>query len=365
MKRIKQLLIIYCSVLFILIVSNIVAHTCSCRPNETVDKEFKKTPNVAVLTLQNVELLNKKDDGGGNIWHYTFIVQQTFKGSLKANDKLTFKNNFSSCGWSFSEESIGTNYLFYLDEKPDKENIWKVSPCSRSGSTIDTADDLLYLENMEKVRNKTRLSGSVEQMVREMTAQGMREQRNYLADRIIRIVGNGKEIKLKTGANGVYEIYDLQPGKYKITAEKISGYSFTNDGGNSEEVEIKANSHTEKDIFYWIRNAIRGKLFDADGKPLKEIHLELIPANEDFPLFHIAEGYTDENGNFEFNDIPIGTFLIVINKENGFGSDERFRSFYYPGTMNRDEASEITINPGVVYENFTIKMPRSAVNTLP
>ncbi|HEY0658246.1 MAG TPA: hypothetical protein VGD05_07215, partial [Pyrinomonadaceae bacterium] len=76
---------------------------------------------------------------------------------------------------------------------------------------------------------------------------------------------------------------------------------------------------------------------------------------------HIAEEYTDENGNFGFKGIPIGTFLIVVNKEDEFRSDKRFGSFYYPGTMNRDEASEITIGPGVFYENFIVKVPQAAV----
>lgn len=365
MKAKKQFVVIFCSILFLFFCSTGFTYACMCKPNETVDKVFKNTSNVAVLTLQNVELLDKKSENGGNIWHSTFVVEKAFKGNLKTNDKLIFKNEYSSCSWTFSEESVGTKYLFYLGEKPEKGNIWRVSPCSRSGSTKDTADDLLFLENMGKVQNKTRLSGSVEQLVVEMTAEGKREKLNYLSGRNIRIVGNGKNIEVKTNENGVYEIYDLVPGKYKIRLEKINGYSFTKDDNNSVEVEIKAKSHTERDIFYSIRNAIRGKLYDADGKPLNDVNLELIPANEDFPLFHIAEEYTDADGNFEFNGIPIGTFLIVINKDGKISSDRRFGSFYYPGTVNRVEASEITIGPGVFYENFTIKVPRAAETRMP
>lgn len=330
-----------------------------CKPNETVDKEFNNTPNVMVLTLESVELLNEKSEGGGNIRHSKFKVDKTFKGNLKIGDELIFKNNYSSCGWSFSEDLVSTKYLFYLGEKPDKENIWTVSPCSRSGSIKDTAADLLYLKNLEKVLDKTRLSGSVEQFISEMTAQGKIEKLNYLSGRKIRLAGNGKNTELKTDENGVYEIYDLLPGKYKINLEKINGYSFTDDDSTSIEVEVKAKSHTEKDIFYSIRNAVRGKLYNADGKPLKDVKVALIPANEDFPLFYIGEEYTDENGTFEFSGISNGTFLIVVNKDDELSSDKKFGTFYYPGTANRAEASEITISPGTFYENFIIKVPRN------
>lgn len=242
-----------------------------CKPNETVDKEFNNTPNVIVLTLESVELLNEKSEGGGNIRHSKFKVDKTFKGNLKIGD----------------------------------------------------------------------------------------EKLNYLSGRKIRLAGNGKNTELKTDENGVYEIYDLLPGKYKINLEKINGYSFTDDDSTSIEVEVKAKSHTEKDIFYSIRNAVRGKLYNADGKPLKDVKVALIPANEDFPLFYIGEEYTDENGTFEFSGISNGTFLIVVNKDDELSSDKKFGTFYYPGTANRAEASEITISPGTFYENFIIKVPRN------
>ena len=50
--------------------------------------------------------------------------------------------------------------------------------------------------------------------------------REILTDSPIVIKGNGKTIRLKTDKNGVYEIYDLAPGRYRVTPVKIRGYKF-------------------------------------------------------------------------------------------------------------------------------------------
>jgi hypothetical protein len=49
-------------------------------PTETVDKEFAKTPNVAVLKLQSVSQNN------GEAANYFLSVEKVFKGELKVNE---------------------------------------------------------------------------------------------------------------------------------------------------------------------------------------------------------------------------------------------------------------------------------------
>lgn len=359
MKAKTRCITVFCAVLLAFIVFADYSYACSCMTGkETVDKEFSDTPNVLILTLQNVELLPEKTAGGGDIWQVTFAVEKVFKGNLKVSDKISLKKEFFPCGWNFFEEDVGKKYLFYIKNQ-DKENNWNLPFCNSRSSRLNYAADLLYLENLENVRNKTCLSGSFEQFFEEMNESGKNFKLNHLAGKKVRISGNGKNLELITDKNGVYEIYDLPPGKYKLTPEKINGYKFTNDGGNSVEVEIKAKSHTEENISYFIHNAIRGKLYDSDGKALREVGIGLIPANEDLPQWYFSEKQTDKNGNFEFESIPIGKYLIVVNKDGEINSGEPFGTFYYPGTEDRKEASEINIGAGVFYENFVIKAPKT------
>ena len=66
----------------------------------------------------------------------------------------------------------------------------------------NTHDDLLYLENIAKVQGRTRVSGVVD---------GDDEN---AAGQQVRITSKNKSYMATTDKNGVYELYDLPPGRY-------------------------------------------------------------------------------------------------------------------------------------------------------
>jgi hypothetical protein len=136
-------------------------------------------------------------------------------------------------------------------------------------------DDLLYLRNLNKVRDKTRISGTL----------GFRhEGGESLAGRKVRTVGAERTYELKTDDKGVYEIYDLPAGRYFVEPEvpkgwKVGrfwlGYSPSIDR-NSEEgslqkipIVLEAKKHAGLDIMFEIDNRIRGRLYDPLGQPMK------------------------------------------------------------------------------------------------
>ena len=77
-----------------------------------------------------------------------------------------------------------------------------VSTCNRSNRVENTHDDLLYLENIATVQGRTRVSGVVD---------GDDEN---AAGQQVRITGKNKSYIATTDKNGVYELYDLPPGRY-------------------------------------------------------------------------------------------------------------------------------------------------------
>ena len=90
-------------------------------------------------------------------------------------------------------------------------------PVARRSTGIEAAtDDLLYLENIAKVRRKTRISGTV---------GGGRKNRIYNVEgKKIRIIGPRKTYETKIDSHGVFEIYYLPAGKYLIKVETPAGW---------------------------------------------------------------------------------------------------------------------------------------------
>ncbi len=265
---------IFCTALSVLlIVSAADAIACSCSRNGTVAEEFARTPNVVRLKLRSIEKAadSERNYGVEGIRQSKLTVEKVFKGNLKVGDELTFaQGGGADCVWTFSEKGIGTEYLFYLGGKPAKGKaqsrmpssviasttmrgaatpphgeVWTAFTCSRSSSLGYAAADLLYIEKMAKVRGKTRVSGTFTQSI-EASVESEESIYRRLDGRSVRISGQGRNIELKTDENGVYEIYDLPAGRYKITPERVEGFKFSGEKTDFAQIEVKPEATPSK-----------------------------------------------------------------------------------------------------------------------
>jgi hypothetical protein len=98
-------------------------------------------------------------------------------------------------------EEVGTKFLFYLDPREKKPKLWYASSCGQSKplpnySTRyieDAADDLLYLDKMNEVRGKTRISGTL--ISYQWSIAGGNADFNKVAGRKVQIVETAKITK--------------------------------------------------------------------------------------------------------------------------------------------------------------------------
>lgn len=366
------------------------AGACSCGRQPTVLEAFDGSEVVIiarVISVEKVRLSPKVDEAANNLpeargeteenRHYvdgvrsaTMVVEKVFKGSLKVGDEIVFgQGGGADCIWTFKEESVGDRALLYLATPktlsdfpylPSKDpGLWFAFGCGRSKGLAGASDDLLYLENMSKLRGKTRISGRL---------GGWQNPDLSVKAKKIKIIGPKKTYEAKTNKDGVFEIYDLPPGKYFIEPEMPSGWKIDPywlryspseaDLKSPKQVEIvlEPKKHAGVDISFAIDNTVRGTVVGPNGRPMYRVCVYLWRLEQ-------KEGYgpsdcTDETGRFEITSIPQGEYVLVANNDGKVSSREPFGRLFYPNVSERERAAVILIGPGETINDLNIVVPK-------
>lgn len=353
----------------ILLLSVRTAVACSCAGSPTVLESYNYSDVVVMVSAMSIEKAEPEKtaapgqmSNGENyvdgVKSTSMRVEQVFKGSLKVGDEMIFlQGGGADCIWTFNESDIGKKFLFYLRQHKESSR-WMAGTCGRSNRADYAGDDLLYLNNLNKVRNKTRISG---------TLRFLYDAGETLAGRKVRIIGAKRTVDLKTDDNGVYEVYDLPTGRYFVEPEvpkgwKVGsfwlGYSPSIDRNAKEgsllriPVVLEANKHAGLDIMFEIDNLIRGHIYDPLGQPMKGVCLDLIPADGTKGAY-LAD-CTEKDGAFEIDEIPPGGYVIIVNDDGKMTSSEPFGTFYYPKAIKREEATVFNIGLGDKVEDLEI-----------
>ncbi|MGQ0760600.1 MAG: hypothetical protein ACT4OT_01085 [Acidobacteriota bacterium] len=374
-----------------------IAQACSCGRNSTVLDSYEWAEVVVVVRAMSVEKASPEQtapegrmSNGENyvdgVKSTTMQVEHVFKGTLKVGDEMVFaQGGGADCIFTFNEKDIGKKFLFYLkrfgDSKgviamtsagsrkvgPADSTVWIVGTCGRSSNVDYAGDDLLYLNNLQKARGRTRISGTV---------RFAAESDESVAGRKIRIVGAKKQYEVKTDENGVYELYDVPAGKYAVVPEipkgwkvgrfwlryspSFAGFDETK-SPNQILIGLEDKKHAGLDLRFDIDNAVRGFIHDPSGKPMKDVCVHLVPP--DGTKGPYLGDCTNPNGSFEIDEIPPGSYVLVVNEDGEIDSDEPFTTFYYPNVKKREDATVFHIGVGDFIENLQIH-PTVEVETI-
>ncbi len=349
---------------FLLLAPSVYA--CMCEPRQTTLKKFQNADVVIIGKLTEIEKVKDppKVRYGDDVRSATMVVQKVFKGDVKVNDKMQFgQGGGIRCDWTYHEGEIGTEYLLYLKHREKVEGFWYVWGC-RTSLKIEVAnDDLLFLNNMNRVRGQTRVSGFY-----ASDLYGRDDFDLEVAHRKISIIGRNKTYTAITNENGVYELYGLPPGKYRLETpippglmidnnsyEYVSGVAAPESMPKNQMVFIlRPKGHVAIDVLFKEDKGIRGRVFGPNGKPLFELSVDLLKA-EDFSKSDSES--TDWKGRFEFYSVTPGKYLIALNLEGKRTSDQPFPTLYYPNTATREKAEVLTITSNDLLRDLKIVIP--------
>lgn len=213
-KMMKGTLIFLSAMTFL----NIQIYACSCAPKPTVLDEFERSAIVVTTRLAAVEKVR------GNDREYilrrdpflTMIVTKVYKGNVRPGQSLKFaQGNGIGCIKTYDESDAEREYLHYLDSPTKGNAIFIASSCGRSKSLDEAIDDVSYLDNIERLRGKTRLSGRLLSSNTSLPTGAVVK---------LKIIGKNKTYQIQIDKSGFYEIYDLPPGDYDVVPEIPVGW---------------------------------------------------------------------------------------------------------------------------------------------
>lgn len=361
----RSLLVLTLSCLAVLVLPNVVV-ACALPPKPTVLQSYNESDVVVIARAISMEKLSDQSEMpfiGTRVTSTTMEVLRVFKGKLRVGEKMVFgQGNSIRCTWVFHENDLGREYLFYLETPPDDE-LWYEFGYQRSNWLEYANDDFLYLNKLNKVRGRTRVSGVLDDDgLAGLSLEGQR----------IRVIGKNKTYLATTDKNGVYELYDVPPGRYVLEPElkfgwKVDEFRLTRPPTRSEMMHgrrssnrvafsLRRKSHFGIDIRLKLSNRVSGTVYDSNSKPMDRVCVTLVSVNDEGSP--ICNDLTDELGRFQIDAIEAGDYVILLTYENKTTTGMPFPRHYHPGVTEREKAKTITVKHGQSVTNLTAVIKR-------
>jgi hypothetical protein len=341
-----------------------VVNACGCYNTNTVLDDYEESDLVIAARLKAVIKGTTPNRFNRDISHVTMIVEKVFKGSVKIGEELTFGSGdpVLGCSWTFFDDSVGDTYLLYLyrPEKPSEP--FYVSTCNRSQGLENAHDDLRYLENMDKLRGRTRVSGSV-------TLEGADFERRE--GHRVRITGTNKAYSATTDKHGLFELYDLPPGRYSIEPVLEPGWKVEQIGLSRKPTRaelMEENPRPRTKEWFTLRpkrhfgvsirlrgdNRVAGRVTTPAGHPLNHVCVSLVPSNT---KPNVCNAFTEPDGTFIIESVDPGAYNLLVNYQNIRSSDHPFPKLYYPGVSDAEAARVFTVKFGESIERIDFVVP--------
>jgi hypothetical protein len=169
-------------------------------PYRTVCGTYAQADSVVVGRIRSVR-------GTGPRQSVVVEVKRTFKG--RGQERLVLEQPQSSCDWDFKGE-VGETLLLYLVRDAETKKFRAIAE-GVGGKVRRRRADLYWLNGLPRSLRRTRLYGTV-----ELYRPDPFEFVDYVAGTKVRVFNKQVSFEVATDKNGVYEIWDIPAGKYRI-----------------------------------------------------------------------------------------------------------------------------------------------------
>jgi hypothetical protein len=173
-----------------------------------------------------------------------------------------------------------------------------------------------------------------------------------------------------TDESGAFRFSSLPPGKYSLRAEK-PGFLPAASGKSARATVVAGEEAKGAEIAMAKHGVISGRVTDAEGEPLEQVSVQVVPARpaRGANFGSSGQAMTDDRGEFRVPRLPAGSYKILAEKAvhsfatpNAPAPGEPLlidAPTYFPSAAEAGSASEVTVGSGEERSGVEIRMRRT------
>ncbi len=360
--------------LFLLFFSGIFqkVSACSCLSNSSCEMYYKAN---AVFVGKIVDSSNQRTDEDRSGYNRSantnfslppkqityafgkiiFEIEEAFTGTKK-DSRFTLESINSTCDFNFQADKT---YLVYAFKNKDGSFLTNI--CTPTNLLENAGKDLDFLRNPPKDGSGSKIFGTVYESINNYSEENLSvKPMKGLEVKIISTTNPKSVFFAITNEEGKYETnvpvgtYEVKPNIPNYYKYEVSLYS------NPNTEIIKAEDRQCKELTFTIKNdsKVSGKILDEDGKPAKDITIEIFPENTERDLNARGKwAFSDEKGNFSFSGISLGRYFLSVNYYKMPDDKMPYSRIFYPFSTEQSQAQIFEITNGTKHTDIIFRLP--------
>lgn len=350
------------------------AMACSCAGAPTPCAAFRSTPIVfagLVVSIdeRKTEISRLGETGTirtGLVAH--FAVEESFKGIGSKEVDVATGGGHGDCGFDFR---VGERYLVYAyptegealesavartvtgdPQEPSRPGRLQTNICTRTDQLSRAQDDVELIRALIAGKPQTRIFGTVSEAVRKLgTYEYDIDPIGPVVGTAIIVEGEKGKFETRTDSAGHFVIKDPPPGTYAVRLVYPPHYGPLFPFGNVDSVEVtREDCSAEANYTLQVDGRIGGRVFEGESKVVnRQVQVSIVSlatADNAIPLVESRSEYTDEQGRYEFDGVPPGTYLLGVSIADVPSKNTPYSRTYYPNSSDRSAAMTIRLEKG-------------------
>jgi hypothetical protein len=278
---------------------------------------------------------------------FRFRVEEVFHGVEGKEVEVLTGAWSGDCGYDFQ---IGTKYLVYGGGVKDKPWIG-TSVCTRTRPLSEAAEDLSFIRGAANAPAGGEIFGSALRY-RVNLETGEWDEAVAIAGARVTATSGERRLEELTGGDGTYRFRSLPPGKYTLSVTLPPNLS----PQKEQTVEVHDRGCAQIDYRAVVDGRIAGRLVGARGQSPGIVAVDLLPV-EDGKQLRALWAVTEQDGSFEFKDLPPGRYVLGVNIGDAPDKDLPYKTTYYPSTPELKAANVLKLGEGQHLSGIEFRLP--------